>query len=124
MREPTAEQLADHLNMNPEKVTHALQQTKWTTSIDTVYGEEEYCWLDMISCNDYLPDETLMAESHTMELECMLAKLTERERLVIELTYGLTGQTEMSPAYRTGARPQYGTAKQRKQTAFNLCQHF
>jgi DNA-directed RNA polymerase sigma subunit (sigma70/sigma32) len=33
-----------------------------------------------------------------MELESMLAKLTGRERLVIELTYGLTGQTEMSPA--------------------------
>jgi RNA polymerase primary sigma factor len=98
MRQPTAEQLADHLDMNPEKVTHALQQAKWTTSIDTVYGEEEYCWLDTISCNDYMPDETLMAESHAMELESMLAKLTGRERLVIELTYGLTGQTEMSPA--------------------------
>jgi RNA polymerase primary sigma factor len=33
-----------------------------------------------------------------MELNSILSKLTERERMVIELTYGLTGQTEMSPA--------------------------
>jgi RNA polymerase primary sigma factor len=98
LREPSAEQIAGYLNIDKVTVTDALQDAKWTTSIDNVYGDEEFSLLDRIPCTDFQADSTLIEESKSFELTCLLSKLPERERLLIEFSFGLNGQVPMTPA--------------------------
>jgi RNA polymerase primary sigma factor len=98
LREPTANQVAAYLNMSPEKVIHALMQARWTTSIDTVYGDEEFSILDLVGSDDFPADKALIDESKQLELRSLLARLPSKERTIITLSFGLDGKTEMIAA--------------------------
>jgi RNA polymerase primary sigma factor len=97
LREPSAEQVAEYLNVEVSVVKDALQDAKWTTSIDNTYGEEEFSLLDKVPCTDFQADGLITAEAADTELTGLLLRLPERERILIELSYGLNGQFPMSP---------------------------
>jgi RNA polymerase primary sigma factor len=99
LREPTPSQVAAHLYMHEYKVKEALYYAPWTISYDAPYGnEDDFSILDNVAIECETTDHVLMAESFKLEMHHLLSRLSSTERKIIELTYGMTGGLEMSPA--------------------------
>ncbi|MFV2117882.1 RNA polymerase sigma factor [Streptomyces sp. Act-28] len=90
-REPTAEEVAAHLGLPPERIGEVLGLAREPVSLHTPVGEEDDMALgDLIEDGDAAsPVETaafLLLREH---LEVVLSTLGEREREVVQLRYGL-----------------------------------
>lgn len=98
MREASYEQISEFLEMDEVKIKEALLCAPWTSSYDAPLSDEDsYTVLEKLQCDLPETDHLLMKESFDLEIAALLSKLNERERTIIELTYGLTGGLEMSP---------------------------
>ncbi len=93
-REPRPEEIAEELEMSCEEVREILRMAQLPVSLEKPIGEEEESAL-----GDFVPDE--MAESpfdtastslRREDIELALSSLPERERKVIELRFGLSGE--------------------------------
>ena len=89
--EPTAEEIAEHLNMPFEKVKEIMRVAQEPMSLETPIGEEEDSHL-----GDFIPDDDALAPadaaSHTLlkeQLSKVLYTLTPREEKVLRLRFGL-----------------------------------
>ena len=90
-REPTSEEIAQHMEITPEKVREIIKVSQEPVSLETPIGEEEDSRL-----GDFLEDQTALAPaeaaSHQLlkeQVEDVLDSLTERERKVLQLRFGL-----------------------------------
>ncbi|MER6420665.1 RNA polymerase sigma factor [Streptomyces sp. NPDC001137] len=89
--EPTPEEVADHLDLPPERVSEVLRLAQEPVSLHAPVGEEDDVALgDLIEDGDAAsPVESaafLLLREH---LEAVLSTLGERERKVVQLRYGL-----------------------------------
>ncbi|MFJ4198610.1 RNA polymerase sigma factor [Streptomyces sviceus] len=89
--EPTPEEVADHLDLAPERVSEVLRLAQEPVSLHAPVGEEDDVALgDLIEDGDAAsPVESaafLLLREH---LEAVLSTLGERERKVVQLRYGL-----------------------------------
>lgn len=89
--EPTAEEIAEELDMPVDKVREIMRISQEPVSLETPIGEEEDSHL-----GDFIPDEDAPAPaeaaSHTLlreQLGEVLSTLTEREEKVLRLRFGL-----------------------------------
>ena len=89
--DPTAEEIAEELDMPLDKVREIMRVAQEPVSLETPIGEEEDSHL-----GDFIPDDDAPAPadaaSHTLlreELEEVLSTLTPREKKVLELRFGL-----------------------------------
>ncbi|MCI8600677.1 MAG: RNA polymerase sigma factor RpoD [Oscillospiraceae bacterium] len=89
--EPSAEEIAEELEMNVDKVREILRVSQEPVSLETPIGEEEDSHL-----GDFIPDDDapspVEAASHTMlreQLAAVLRTLTPREEKVLSLRFGL-----------------------------------
>ena len=89
-RTPSTEELADALELPREKVSDTLKVSGRHVSVDAPFVEGEDN-----SLLDVLPNKNLMNESLTREIERALATLTEREKDIIKLFFGI-GVQEMT----------------------------
>ena len=90
-REPSANELAEELDMTLFEVADTLKISGRHLSMDTPFSQgEDNRLLDVIQ-NDQqpLPDSSLMSESLKIEVRRALATLNDREAEVIRLYYGL-----------------------------------
>ncbi len=97
-RRPSAEELAETLDVSQEKITETLKVSGKHISVDAPFAEgEDNSLLDVLT-SDSAPntDATLMNESLCTELERVLTTLTEREADIIKLFYGIGGHQEMT----------------------------
>ncbi len=97
-RRPSAEELADRLDVDQHKITETLKVSGKHISVDAPFAEgEDNSLLDVLT-SDSAPntDSTLMNESLCTELERVLSTLTEREADIIKLFYGIGGKQEMT----------------------------
>ncbi len=90
-REPTPEEVAQRLGVPPSRVREVLKISRDPVSLDTPIGEEDDSHL-----GDFIEDDTALspADSATFsmlreELANALESLTERERQVVKLRFGL-----------------------------------
>lgn len=92
-REPRPEEIGAELEMSTEEVREILRMSQLPISLEKPIGEEES------ELGDFVPDD--MAESpfdtatlslRRQDVERALDSLPERERLVIELRFGLRGE--------------------------------
>jgi RNA polymerase primary sigma factor len=90
-REPTSEEIAAQMEISPEKVREIIKVSQEPVSLETPIGEEEDSKL-----GDFLEDCTALAPaeaaSHQLlkeQVEDVLDSLTERERKVLQLRFGL-----------------------------------
>jgi RNA polymerase primary sigma factor len=98
-RPPATVQLAEYLQIAEERVVDALHVAQRTIALDGFPDDpDDYTLLDKIPSPDTAADSTLLAESFRFEMNRLLSGLSGRERQIIELTYGMTGEPEMSPA--------------------------
>jgi len=91
-REPTSDEIAARLDIAPDKVREILRAAQEPISLETPVGEEE----GDSHLGDFLPDESNMAPqevaAHQLlkeQIEQVLGLLTERERKVLQLRFGL-----------------------------------
>ncbi|MGH2480363.1 MAG: RNA polymerase sigma factor RpoD, partial [Ktedonobacteraceae bacterium] len=90
-REPTSEEIAEQMEISPEKVREIIKVSQEPVSLETPIGDEEDSHL-----GDFIEDHTALAPadaaSHQLlkeQVEDVLDSLTERERKVLQLRFGL-----------------------------------
>ena len=96
-RKPSPEELADSLELPRDKVTDTLKVSGRHISMDAPFIEgEDNSLLDVLPNNDSpKADKLLLTESLIKEIDRSLATLTERERDIIKLFFGI-GIMEMT----------------------------
>ncbi|MBP8959939.1 MAG: sigma-70 family RNA polymerase sigma factor [Bacteroidales bacterium] len=90
-REPSAQEVADMLEMAPEEVKDALKSNGRPLSMDAPVGtDEENSMYDIMqNPDDPSPDKNLMYESLSFEIERALSTLSAREAKVLKLYFGI-----------------------------------
>ncbi len=90
-RPPSANEIADSLELPEHKIDAALRIATKYVSVDApLTAEEDLKFLDVFIPDDSAPtDSTLMKESLGREIQRSLATLTEKERNVINLYFGI-----------------------------------
>ena len=90
-RDPSVEELAEALEVLPEKVEHMMQVSRHPLSLQMPIGEEEDEMLgDFIEDEEApSPDETAMNNILREHLEEVLGRLPPREVRILQLRYGL-----------------------------------
>ena len=90
-REPTPEEVAERLNVPVSRVREVLKISRDPVSLDTPIGEEDDSHL-----GDFIEDDTALSPADSAafsmlreELSTALESLTDRERQVVRLRFGL-----------------------------------
>ncbi len=90
-REPTPEEVADRLNVPVSRVREVLKISRDPVSLDTPIGEEDDSHL-----GDFIEDDSALSPADSAafsmlreELSTALESLTDRERQVVQLRFGL-----------------------------------
>lgn len=96
-RRPSAEELAQELDLSVDKVTDSLKVSGRHISMDAPFVEGEDNSLLDVLVNDDAPvaDRTLINESLQKEIDRALSTLTERESDIIKMFFGI-GCQEMT----------------------------
>jgi RNA polymerase primary sigma factor len=96
-REPTSAEIGKELDLPPTKVEDLLKLARETVSLEAPMGETEASLADFIEDDPTRQPEAIAAEKIMKEdLQRTLAGLPERERRIIELRYGLSGNEPMT----------------------------
>ena len=90
-REPTEEELAQQLDLAEDKVKDSIQISGRHISMDAplVSGEESTLYDVMVNSDSPKADRDLLKESLQMEIERTLDTLSEREKEIIKLYFGI-----------------------------------
>ncbi|MCA1705541.1 MAG: RNA polymerase sigma factor RpoD, partial [Actinobacteria bacterium] len=90
-REPTADEIGEQMEITPEKVREIQKISQEPVSLETPVGEEEDSHLgDFIEDSDaVVPLERASFRLLQEQLESVLHTLSEREKSVIEMRFGL-----------------------------------
>jgi len=90
-REPTLEEIAEEANLPVAQAHEVKAAARASTSLDQPVGEQEDAVFgDFVANDDPLPEEAVEDSLRSEALAQALAALSERERHVIILRYGLT----------------------------------
>jgi len=98
-REPSAEEVADALEMSSVDVSDTLQMSSRHLSVDAPFsGEDDNSLLDVLPDTGAFvePESPLMEESLKMEVDRVLGSLSAREAEVIRLYFGLVNERSMT----------------------------
>ena len=97
-REPSAEEIAELLEISDFEVSDTMQRSGKHLSLDAPFSEEEENrLLDIIENQEQpAPDNTLIGESLRIELDRALSTLTQREAEVVKLYFGLDLETPLT----------------------------
>lgn len=92
-RQPSIDELAESLDMPKDKIAEVLNITTRYVSMDApLIQDEETNFIDIYVSEDGIStDHVLIKESLSREIERSLSTLTEKERDVINLFYGIGG---------------------------------
>lgn len=96
--EPTLEELGEAMNMDPKLVGDLLSISREMVSLDApVYGEPSNSTVgDFIEDEYRTADDVLMEKSLKEDINAALQMLSEKERDIIEMRFGLNGAIPMS----------------------------
>lgn len=97
MRAPSVEELAQELDVAPEKIAETMKVSGRQVSVDAPFQEgEDNSLLDVLTNNDSpATDEGLNRDSLSTEVERALMQLHDRERQILKLFFGI-GCQEMT----------------------------
>jgi RNA polymerase primary sigma factor len=90
-REPTPEEIAKEMDIEPAKVREIMKISQKTTSLETPIGDDEDSYL-----GDFIPDETQMSPYDATSMKMLkenvdevLDSLSDREAKVLKMRFGL-----------------------------------
>ena len=92
-RRPSIDEIADHIDLPQDKIDEAMAVNSRHVSVDAPFADGEDSSLLDVLVNEDIPttDMPLVAESLRSEIQAALTVLSERERHVIECSYGING---------------------------------
>ncbi len=93
-REPTVEEIANEVNITVEEANHTKSINSNQTSLDAplINTEDNINLYDVLKSTDVpSPDTNLLNESLVFEINRSLVKLSERETIIIQMSFGLNG---------------------------------
>ena len=89
-RTASIEDVAQELDMSVDQVREVLLKVPRAVSLETKVGKEKDTELgDLLETEDLSPEDLLMRESLRKDLLLLIADLTDRERDVIQMRFGL-----------------------------------
>lgn len=90
-REPTDEELASYCELTPERVRQLLDWNPETCSLDAPAGEDGQDFFGNLLTDQLSPQpyEQLVREELKRTLDVLLSMLTERQRMVLRLHFGM-----------------------------------
>jgi RNA polymerase nonessential primary-like sigma factor len=93
-RTASIEDISAELDMTPAQVREVLMKVPRAVSLETKVGKEKDTELgDLLETEDITPEELLTRESLRKDLMGLMSELTDRERDVIQMRFGIgTGQ--------------------------------
>ena len=93
-RRPSLDEIAEHIDLPTDKIDEAMSVSGHHVSVDAPFAEGEDNSLLDVMVNEDIPstDKDLVMESLKSEIRHALTILTDRERKVIEDSYGINGQ--------------------------------
>ena len=96
-RKPSLHEIADKIDLPQEKIDEAMSVNSHHISVDAPFADSEDSNLLDVLVNEDIPttDMSLVNESLKSEIQAALSVLSERERKVIEASYGI-GQPELT----------------------------
>jgi RNA polymerase primary sigma factor len=97
-REPSHEEIAEYMNISVEQVENIMKYSGETASLDVTVDEENVTTLsDLIFSDEYTePFESTFNVNLQDILERSLEDLSEREKKIIVLRFGLSGKTPLT----------------------------
>jgi len=96
-REPSPEELADTLETTVDKISDTLSNSGRHVSMDAPFVQgEENTLLDVLENTDPNTDSILINESLAEEIKRSLQTLTDREREIVSLFFGITNNQPLS----------------------------
>jgi RNA polymerase primary sigma factor len=96
-REPTAAEIGAQVDLKTEKVEEIQRLTRETVSLEAPIGDSDASLGDFIEDEDSAQPEEVASDSMMKrDLGRVLASLSERERRILELRYGLHDQDPMT----------------------------
>ena len=90
-REPTIEELADATGLRPDRVADYQQAVLETVSLSAPINEDQGELSDLIADDVETPFEAAATKLEHEALEAVLRLLTDRERAVLRMRFGLDG---------------------------------
>src|SRR5207247_10583974 len=104
-REPSLEEIADEANLPLQQAKEVRAAARAATSLDQPVGDQEDAVLgDFVAGDGPLPEEQVELSLRSQALAAALAALSERERQVLVLRYGLA---DYGPETLGGIRPRH-----------------
>jgi len=98
-RNPTPGEIADALELEPAQIREYLLMARHPISLDLRVGDNQDTELqELLEDHSANPDEYIMGELLRQDLHSLLAELTEQQRQVLILRFGLENGHEMSLA--------------------------
>ena len=96
-RRPTADELSDILDIPSEKIEEAMNHSGSSISMDAPFVEgEDNSLLDVLPSSDTpTTDRSLMSESLATEIDRALSTLSDREKEILQMLFGI-GCQEMT----------------------------
>lgn len=97
-RDPTEKELADYMNISVDKVKDVMQLSQETSSLDITIDDENVTRLSELikDENSKEPMEFLFNSSLQDTLDEVLYQLNFREKRIIQLRYGLSGEAPLT----------------------------
>lgn len=97
-REPTAEEIAEEMEISADKVREILKISQKTTSLETPIGDDDDSYLgDFIADENQLtPYEATSKRLLKENINEVLQALSDRESRVLKMRFGLEGQRPMT----------------------------
>lgn len=97
-REPSPGEIAEDLDMDDDEINHLRNITQDYISLDSSYGDSEDTTILSMIVDQRVdsPDKKVLDESLSSALDDVLRTLTESERQIIKMRFGLDGYEPMS----------------------------
>ncbi len=103
-RDPNASEIGEYLDLPLAKVNESLRVAQEPISLETPVGEDDDACLSDFIADDFMPEPEEVALSGTLrdDLSQVMGELSDRERKVLELRFGL-GDRNVCTLEETGA---------------------
>jgi RNA polymerase primary sigma factor len=97
-RTATPFEVSEVIEVSPEEIIRTLSASEWHVSTDApLPGSDNFTMMETISDpNGNVPDSELMLSSLKTEISRSLGTLTERERDIVTLFYGINGASALT----------------------------
>jgi len=96
-RTPSLSELASYLEFSETEVKNLISRALQPLSLEgKVADSQDTALIDLLACQDTLPDEEIEKDCMKSDLETLLEQLPELQKRVLRMRYGMDGEDPMT----------------------------